>query len=150
MFCARKIDARTSMAVMDKTRREEFLAGLHIGVIGIAHPEGPPLTVPVWYQYEPGGEVRVQTAVDSVKYRLVDATRTFSLVAQNETPPYRYVSVSGPVVAIEPETSQADLELMARRYLDDADTADYLEQINEVPVVTLYMRPLRWYSADFE
>src|SRR5579884_1512500 len=112
------------MPVMGKTRREEFLAGLHVGVIGIARPEGPPLLVPVWYQYEPGGEVRVQTAADSVKYRLVDAARTFSLVARNETPPYRYVSVSGPVVAIEPETPQRDVELMAHRYLDDAGRSE--------------------------
>ena len=40
---------------MSEHERQEFLAGVHIGVISIERVDGPPLTVPIWYGYEPGG-----------------------------------------------------------------------------------------------
>lgn len=134
---------------MSAAQREEFLAGVHVGVIGIARPSGPPLTVPVWYHYQPGGDVQVQTGLGSVKYRLVDAAREFSLSVQVETPPYRYVSVSGPVVAIDQETSHADLLAMAERYFGAEGAAEYLKQVEAGTVATVHMRPERWYSADY-
>lgn len=134
---------------MRASEREEFLAALHVGVISIARPEGPPLAVPVWYRYEPGGDVVVQTGPDSLKYRLLDRAREFSLCVQDETPPYTYVSVEGPVVGIELETSQADREAMAYRYFERAEADAYLEQIKDEPVAQLRMRPRRWYSVDF-
>ena len=41
---------------MTKEEREAFLADLHVGVISIAEEGRGPLTVPIWYSYEPGGE----------------------------------------------------------------------------------------------
>ena len=46
---------------MTKQEREAFLAGVHVGVISIPEPGRGPLTVPVWYSYDPGGELRVVT-----------------------------------------------------------------------------------------
>jgi len=40
---------------MSEHERQEFLAGVHVGVISIERADGPPLTVPIWYGYEPGG-----------------------------------------------------------------------------------------------
>ena len=42
---------------MSEDERQAFLAGVHIGVISIEREDGPPLTVPIWYGYEPGGNV---------------------------------------------------------------------------------------------
>ncbi|MEU4802704.1 pyridoxamine 5'-phosphate oxidase family protein [Actinosynnema sp. NPDC023587] len=137
------------MPVMSTAQREEFLAGVHVGVIGIARPAGPPLTVPVWYLYEPGGDVLVQTSPESVKFRLLDAAREFSLAVQVETPPYRYVSVSGPVVAIDPTTSRADLVTMANRYFDADAADDFVRQVENDTIATVRMRPQRWYSSDY-
>jgi hypothetical protein len=63
--------------------------------------------------------------------------------------PYRYVSVAGPIVAIEPETSQPDRESMARRYFDGEALAGYLKSIEDSRIVTLRMRPERWNSTDY-
>ncbi|MFS8097713.1 pyridoxamine 5'-phosphate oxidase family protein [Lentzea alba] len=131
---------------MSTEQREEFLAGQHVGVIAIARQEGPPLAVPVWYEYAPGGEVLVQTDPGSLKYRLVDAAGEFSLAVQQEQPPYKYVSVSGPVVSAE-ESTPEELERMASRYLDDP--TEFLASIEGRPNVTLRMRPQRWYSTDY-
>ncbi|MFI6096056.1 pyridoxamine 5'-phosphate oxidase family protein [Lentzea sp. NPDC051213] len=131
---------------MSTEQREKFLSEQHVGVIAIARQEGPPLAVPVWYDYTPGGEVVVQTAPESLKGKLLDAAGEFSLAVQVETPPYRYVSVSGPVVAVAPST-QEELERMASRYLDDP--SEFLASIEGSPNVTLRMRPNRWYSTDY-
>ncbi|MFF4403882.1 pyridoxamine 5'-phosphate oxidase family protein [Streptomyces sp. NPDC001262] len=133
--------------------REKFLAGLHVGVLGVDDPRGEsaPLLVPVWYDYRPGGEVIVQTGRDSVKGRLVRDAGRFSLCVQDETAPYRYVSVEGPVVAVEDPVPPADREALAHRYLDAETAPAYLEanghQLAED--ILLRMRPQRWRTADF-
>ena len=38
---------------MTEAEREEFLADLHVGVLGVNHGDVP-LAVPIWYGYEPG------------------------------------------------------------------------------------------------
>src|SRR5688572_12195220 len=96
---------------MTKQERERFLADLHVGIISIPEEGRGPLTVPIWYSYEPGGELRVVTARTSQKARLVQRAGRFSLCAQTETPPYKYVSVEGPVVAIEPADLERDRRL---------------------------------------
>ncbi len=46
---------------MTKQEREAFLADLHVGVISIEEPGRGPLTVPIWYDYQPGGELWIIT-----------------------------------------------------------------------------------------
>ena len=87
---------------MSRAEREEFLAGVHVGVLSVA--EGPgrgPLAIPVWYTYQPGGVVSVSTNAGTRKARAISAAGRFSLCAQDEQPPYKYVTVEGPAV-IEP------------------------------------------------
>ena len=48
--------------VMSAAEREEFLAGVHVGVLSAAAgQEGRTLAVPVWYRYQPGGLLTVLT-----------------------------------------------------------------------------------------
>ena len=61
---------------MTQSEREQFLSELHVGVLGIERPDGPPLTVPVWYVYEPGGELWFLISPDSVKGRLLEKSIT--------------------------------------------------------------------------
>jgi len=48
---------------MTKQEREAFLADVHVGVISIPEPGRGPLTVPVWYAYDRGGELREEHSV---------------------------------------------------------------------------------------
>jgi nitroimidazol reductase NimA-like FMN-containing flavoprotein (pyridoxamine 5'-phosphate oxidase superfamily) len=46
----------------DRQEREQFLAGVHVGVLSVATADGAsPLAVPVRYTYQPGGPVSVIT-----------------------------------------------------------------------------------------
>jgi hypothetical protein len=46
---------------LSEHERQAFLAGVHVGVISMERADGPSLTVPIWYGYEPGGLVWIIT-----------------------------------------------------------------------------------------
>jgi len=133
---------------MTQAEREQFLADLHVGVLGIERSDGPPLVVPVWYIYEPGGDVWFLTDADSVKGRLLQQSMRISLCAQTESLPYKYVSVEGSVTV-----SPADKELhnrpMAHRYLGPIGGDRYVEHEDNSTSVKVSMRPERWFTVDY-
>jgi nitroimidazol reductase NimA-like FMN-containing flavoprotein (pyridoxamine 5'-phosphate oxidase superfamily) len=134
---------------MTEDEREEFLAGVHVGILAVERPSGPPLAVPVWYDYRPGGELWIITPEDSVKGRLLQAAGRFSLCAQDETPPfYRYVSVEGPVVSILAADEEDDARPLAHRYLGPDIGDQYVESADEQGL-KFCMRPERWWSVDY-
>lgn len=135
---------------MTESERQEFLAGLHVGVLGLERSDGPPLVVPVWYSYEPGGDVVVLTSASSLKGRLAAAARRGSLCAQQEELPYRYVSVEGPI-EIEQLGSEARevVEPMAIRYLGEEMGRGYAAGAIAADEIRLRLRPQRWYSVDY-
>lgn len=138
---------------MSRDEREAFLADLHVGVISIAEEGRGPLTVPIWYAYTPGGELHVITDRSSRKGRLLAAAGRYSLCAQTETPPYRYVSVEGPITSTEASDVERDLRPMARRYLGeqggDAYVAATAEERTNGESVVVRMRPERWLTVDY-
>lgn len=136
---------------MTQREREAFLAGVHVGVLSIPEPGRGPLTVPVWYAYDPGGELRIVTGRTSRKGRLLEQAGRFSLCAQTEAPPYKYVSVEGPIVAIEASEVERDIRPLARRYLGVKGGDQYVATAREVfdDGVLVRMRPERWLTADY-
>ncbi len=140
---------------MAEDEREAFLAGMHVGVISIAREGRAPLTVPIWYAYTPGGEVAIVTGKGARKTAFIERAGSFSLCVQDEAPPYKYVTVEGPVVAIEPADRERDTRQMARRYLGVAGGDDFMASTaasaGSTPSadVVIRMRPARWLTADF-
>ncbi len=135
---------------MSLAEREHFLAAPHVGVLGVVAGDGRgPLTVPVWFDYEVGGQVSVITGRSSRKGVAIRAAGRMSLCAQDENPPYRYVSVEGPV-EIE-ELDSAERLAMARRYLGTEGGDRYVAS-NPDPAgenVMIRMRPEHWLSVDY-
>jgi nitroimidazol reductase NimA-like FMN-containing flavoprotein (pyridoxamine 5'-phosphate oxidase superfamily) len=137
---------------MTREEREAFLADVHVGVLSVVESGGT-LAAPIWYGYEPGGELWVVTARDSRKGRCLAAEKRFSLVAQSEQPPYKYVSVEGPVVSVEAADLERDLRPLAHRYLGPEIGDRYIEatggaEAREANVV-IRMRPERWLTVDY-
>lgn len=139
------------MLQMTRPERERFLADLHVGVISIPEEGRGPLTVPIWYAYEPGGELRVMTGRTSRKGRLLERAGRFSLCVQTEKPPYKYVSVEGPVIAIEAADLDRDLPSLAHRYLGVAAGDAYIKatRTDHLDSVLVRMRPERWLTVDY-
>lgn len=135
---------------MTESERQEFLAGLHVGVIGIERDDGPPLVVPVWYSYAPGGDIEVLTSASSLKGRLASAAGRASLCAQQEALPYKYVSVEGPVEIDElGDDAKAAVLPMAIRYLGEEMGRGYAAGDTAGDDIRLRIRPDRWYSVDY-
>ena len=136
---------------MTQSEREEFLAGLHVGILGIERPDGPPLTVPIWYAYEPGGELWFLTSPDSVKGRLLRQSMRFSLCAQSESLPYKYVSVEG-TATISPADKELHSRPMAHRSLGVKGGDRYVEGgagEDDGESVRVSMVPERWFTLDY-
>ena len=98
---------------MSREDREAFLADVHVGILAIARPGRGPLALPIWYQYRDGA-VEIGMSGDSIKATLLRAAGRATLTVQTETPPYKYVSVEGPVEVL---SEQRDDFEMASRYL---------------------------------
>jgi Pyridoxamine 5'-phosphate oxidase len=130
--------------------REVFLAEPHIAALSVSAEDGRgPLTVPIWYQYDPGGEAWVLTEAESWKARLIAATGRFTLMVDRVTPTTRYVSVEGPVTRTVPGTDEQLLEI-SQRYLPPDQVAAYIKLASTEfgEQIAIYMRPQRWLSAD--
>jgi hypothetical protein len=139
--------ADNSLSVRD---RELFLAEPHVAALSVAAgPSRGPFTVPVWYQYHPGGEPWVLTEAGSRKVRLIETAGRFTLLVDRVMPTNRYVSVEGPVARIVPGTDDL-LREITERYLPPDEVPAYLkfarEELGEH--VAIYLRPERWLTAD--
>ena len=139
------------LLTMTTAEREEFLADVHVGIVSVDDPGHGPLSMPVWYTYEPGGTVDVLTDGQSRKARHMRAAGRFTLCVQTESIPYCYVSVEGPITLIRDTVSPEERRLLAYRYLGQELGDMYLaagtQDVSESAVFR--MSPERWLTADF-
>jgi hypothetical protein len=132
---------------MSTAEREKFLAGVHVGIVGIPRAGRGPLTVPIWYDYKPGGKVWMITSPTSLKGRLLQETDRITLCAQNEAPPYSYVSVEGAYSTRS--LGSGELLQMAIRYLGDEMGKAYAEGSSEEDNIVVEFIPTSWLTVDY-
>jgi PPOX class probable F420-dependent enzyme len=133
---------------MTREERERFLGGVHVGVLSVAPVDGGgPLAVPVWYSYRPGSTVNVITGASTRKAAAIRAAGRFSLCAQDERPPYKYVTVEGPVT-IE-EAGHDERLALARRYLGPEGGDAYVTANPTGGQIVVRMTPERWLTVDY-
>jgi len=139
-------------APMTSEEREVFLAGIRVGILSVSRPRRGPLSTPLWYVYEPGGEIVIVTRPETRKARLVAVGTLVSFLVQVEDLPPKYVSVEGRVVSVAPANVDRDLRPIAHKYLG-ADVANgYLDATRPGGVtneVVIRIKPERWFSRDF-
>ena len=141
---------------MTKGERQEFLAGRHVGVVSVARGDGrPPHSTPVWYAYEPGGNISFFTGTQgrrSRKAELVREVGALSFLVQNEEFPYRYVTVEGTVMGEDRPPSEEQVLAVVRRYLPEEQARWFVDSELRQPsqeFVLFTIRPDRWLSFDF-
>lgn len=141
---------------LTERERQEFLAEPHIGVLSVASDDDrPPLTVPVWYGYRPGGNVSFFSGTQGRKARkikLIQDSGVLSLAVQREKFPYRYVTVEGTVIQIDRPPSAEQMFAVVRRYLPEEAAQGFVKAELELPgseLVLFTIRPDRWLTADF-
>jgi nitroimidazol reductase NimA-like FMN-containing flavoprotein (pyridoxamine 5'-phosphate oxidase superfamily) len=135
---------------MSVVEREAFLADVHVGVISIEQPGKPPLSAPIWYDYDPRIGVWIITEQDSIKGRLLKDAGRFTLVAQVEAPPaYRYVSVEGSVSSVRESDKEKDSRPMAHRYFGKELGDLYTDAPGKGKNLVFTMQPERWRTVDY-
>lgn len=137
--------------------RAEFLAGPHVAVLSIARAGGrPPHATPVWYAYEPGGDLTFFTGTQgrrSRKAELVREAGVLSMTVQREEFPYVYVTVEGTVIEERRPPSAAQALAVASRYLPEEAARGFVEAELAHPAsefVLFVVRPDRWLSFTFD
>jgi nitroimidazol reductase NimA-like FMN-containing flavoprotein (pyridoxamine 5'-phosphate oxidase superfamily) len=139
--------------IMSREEREAFLADVRVGILSLNQEGRGPLTAPVWYGYEPGGDVQVVIERTSRKGKLLEEGQRISLCVQEEAPPYKYASVEGPIVRIEPSDAERHERALAHRYLGPEAGDRYMESTaddrDDDEMILIRMRPERWLTADY-
>jgi nitroimidazol reductase NimA-like FMN-containing flavoprotein (pyridoxamine 5'-phosphate oxidase superfamily) len=131
---------------MSREAREAFLAGVHVAVLAVSEPNRGPLALPVWYDYV-DGVVEIGMDGGSRKAELLRGAGRATLTVQDETPPYKYVSVEGP---IDLSSQPRNVLATATRYLGTEFGTWYAEQ-NPPSASTVVVRltPEHWRTQDF-
>ncbi|MFI5562401.1 pyridoxamine 5'-phosphate oxidase family protein [Amycolatopsis japonica] len=137
-----------SSFVMTAEEREAFLSEVHIGVLAVEREGRAPLAVPVWYDYEPGGELLIWMDGGSVKDKAIKKAGRLSLVAQSETLPYKYVTAEGPVIANDAPPTREQALKIAQRYLPEDEGTKYVDGALSNNSVLVRVRPEKWLSND--
>lgn len=133
---------------LSEVEAQSFFAEPHVAVISIATGSAP-LAVPIWYDYEPGGDAWIATGTNSIKARRLRAAGAATLVVHTVAPRTRYVSVQCDLVA-EEESSLEHTRRMAARYLPPEQAAAFLAYAESTigAEARFVLRPRRWLSAD--
>ena len=141
---------------MTEQERQQFLAEPHVGVLSVASDDDrPPLTVPVWYGYQPGGHLSFFTGTQgrkARKTRLIQKAGVLSLSVQREEFPYKYVTVEGTVIQTDRPPSAEQMLAVVRRYLPEKEAQGFVAAELEHPgseLVLFTVRPDRWLTSDF-
>ncbi len=141
---------------MTETERDTFLAEPHVAVLSVARDgDRPPHTSPVWYHHQPGGNVTFFTGTQGQKSRkaeLIERAGVVSLCVQQETFPYKYVTIEGTVVLIDrPPTAEQALAIV-RRYQPEEQARGFVAAELDHPsgeFVLFSVHPDHWHSLDF-
>src|SRR4051794_28949567 len=131
---------------MTEAERDAFMADVHVGILAIARQDKGPLALPIWYQYEDGAVV-IGMGGKSLKAKLLRAAGRATMTVQTEAPPYKYVSVEGPVEILQ---EQRDDFEMASRYLGPEMGRWYADNNPSTSEsVIARLTPERWITCDF-
>ena len=135
--------------------RDAFLTEPHIAVLSVASDDGrPPHTVPLFYGYEPGGNLTFYTQTHgriARKTRLIEAAGAVTLNMQKPAYPYRYVTVEGTIVGTDRPPSREQMLAIVGRYLPARGAAKFVDTELGHPeqrLILFTVRPDRWITFD--
>ena len=107
-------------AFPDDAARDAFLAAPRLAILITERREGPPIGVPVWFEWT-GAAVQMFAAADSVKLRRIERQPEASvLVTNNVGEPEAWVAFDG-TIEIEREDVTERVGRLGERYWDMND-----------------------------
>jgi PPOX class probable F420-dependent enzyme len=130
---------------------KEFVGAGVIGRLATASPIGEPHVVPLWYQMN-RDRILAFSLRSHTKARHIAANPRFALTVDDDSPPYRGVTVIGSAeLAGPPDADPAELiRTLAIRHLGlEAGTEVGNRLAANAEATILLLRPERWLSWDY-
>ena len=137
------------MPPLSQSQREALLTEQHVAVLSVARAEGPPLAMPIWYLYR-DGRFYMDTDSETLHARLMRRRGTATLTVQDESTPYRYVSVEGTLEFVGDDLPTA--RAIVARYLEEEAVDGFMENVRSVfqpNAETVILTPTRTWAAWF-
>lgn len=114
------------MPKMTETEWKEFITqGTRTGKLATTRKDGRPHVVPIWFVLD-GDELVFNTGESTVKGRSLVRTGQASLCVDDETPPFSFVTISGPVtVSTDPDELLDSATRIAARYMGEQRAEEF-------------------------
>jgi PPOX class probable F420-dependent enzyme len=111
---------------MTETEWKEFITqGTRTGKLATTRKDGRPHVVPIWFVLD-GDELVFNTGESTVKGRSLARTGQASLCVDDETPPFSFVTVSGPVtISTDPDELLDSATRIAARYMGEQRAEEF-------------------------
>ena len=119
---------------------DEFLQQPNAAVIACTRPDGFPMTVATWYDWE-GGRILVNMHEKRSRLRWMRANPKVSLTMFDHDW-YRHVSVFGLVAEIRDDIALADIDRLSKRYTGHAYGT------RDAKRVSAWIEPIGWHVWD--
>ena len=101
------------------------MEGTRTAKVATARKDGRPHVVPVWFVLD-GEDVAFTTGASSVKGQALRRDRYACLCVDDQTPPYSFVMVEGPVeLSTDPGELRRVATLIGRRYMGDERAEEF-------------------------
>jgi PPOX class probable F420-dependent enzyme len=130
-------------------RRSFLLDGTRTAILGTTRADGQPVAVPVGFTLD-GDDFLILTSDESLKARALERDPRISLVVDDPTPPFAYVSVEG---TAEGSTRHDDArriatEAIGRRYAGDDGAEEFARYADQQLKLLIRVRPTRIVARD--
>ncbi len=136
--------------------QQDFLAQTHVGVLSVeSDGDRPPHTNPVWYAYEPSGNITFFTGTQGQKAhktRLLERAGKLSFCVQQTQFPFKYVTAECTVVDANRTPTVDEVIAIVGRYLPEDMARGFAQAEVSNPAGTFVLftaRPDRWLSFSF-
>jgi len=135
------------MGSFTPTEAQVFLAETRVAVLSIPRPDKAPMSSPVWFAYEVGGDIEFIIAETTWKRRLLQLGTPVTITTHDDRWPYRWVSADCVVADIRPR-EHVDVLRIAQRYLG-LTAGEAYAHTRTWPGVCVRLRPQRWLGENF-
>jgi PPOX class probable F420-dependent enzyme len=114
------------VAKMTEIEWKQFITqGTRTGKLATTRKDGRPHVVPIWFVLD-GDELVFNTGESTVKGRSLVRTGQASLCVDDETPPFSFVTISGPVtISTDPGELLDSATRIAARYMGEQRAEEF-------------------------
>ena len=136
-----------SLPIMKDVAVRDFLAGRHVGVLGVNRRQGGPQLVPVWYAYE-DGDIWIPTELRVAKVANISRDPEVSFCVDDKSPPHKGVVMYCTAEIITEGIIERRRRIMSR-YVGDEEGERIAAEPRPLGMALIRLKPHRTYSYDY-